>query len=268
MMRNQLIALLFALGAAFVASAPALAGSPGPDARFGLLPLGTCEADPQRACLDEFDCEDANGQPGACTTVLSDVAIKGVLTLIADKDTGRVEDTSAIPLTKDGAGNKVPEDFSGTTLTLMLEFIRNGKTVVIAESYRDLGDSSIPDLNIECFGFCFPTWREPAVETRIALPPDGGAGGGAGGGGGGGGGAGGGGGGGQQAGSSGIRIRWTTLPPAAEAKLIDALGLPADSTPFLEMVGEKDIFDRSAEDDVTASVHRLKVTIRTILPES
>ncbi len=266
-MRKQLsIALPVALGAALVAFAPAFAGSPGPSARFGLLPLGMCEADPQRACLDEFDCEDASGEPGVCTTVLSDVAIKGVLTLIADKDTGRVEDTSAIPLEKDAAGNTVPQDFSGTTLTLMLEFTRDGKTTVIAESYRDLGNSSI--LGIDCVGFCFPTWREPAVESRIGLSGTGGAGGGAGGGGGGGGGAGGGGGGGQQAGASQIRIRWTTLPPAAEATLIDALGLPPGSTPFLEMVGEKDIFDHSAEDDVTATVHRLKVTIRTILSDS
>ena len=38
-----------------------------------------------------------------------------------------------------------------------------------------------------------------------------------------------------------------------------------NAVPFLERVGEKDVFDRSAEDDLLASVHRFKVTIRVAL---
>lgn len=250
-----------------LASVPVVrAGSPGPNARQSLLPLGSCQDDPEQACVDDFDCEGPMGEPGLCTTALSDIAIRGILTLIADKDSGPVESIDATSLTEDAAGNTVPVDLSGTSLTLMLEFTRDGETFVIAETYRDLGDFVSPELRIDCAGFCFPTWREPAVETRIAL--SGTSGDGAGGGGGDGGGSGGGGGDGEQAGASGIRIRWATLPPAANAELIEILGLPEDAVPFLEMVGEVDLFDHSDEADVTASVHRLKVTIRSVLPSA
>ncbi len=253
------------LVASLLLAAPAWSGSPGPNARLNLLPLGTCQAEPEQHCLDHFDCENAMGGPGRCSTSLARERIRGVLTVIGDKDSSLAG--PPIPLTEDAAGNVVPEDFSGTTLTLMLEFMHRGERVVIAESFRDLGPFVSPELNIDCAGFCFPTWREPAVETRVAQEPSDDDTSGAGGGGGDGGGAGGGGGGGQQAGSQGIRILWATLPPAAEAELVRILELPEGAVPFVEMVDEKDIFDHAAEDDLLASVHRLKVVIRAILPE-
>lgn len=249
MRRTVTLGILIATGLAIPDLASA--GGPGPATRQTLLPLGTCEDDPEQLCVDRFDCD------GACTTQLSDVAVRGVLTLVADKDSGPVGDTTPIPLTKDAAGNVVPTDFSGTTLTLILEFTLDGETVVIAEGFRDLGDSNIPDLAIECEGFCFPTWREPAVESRIAMVAKGGAGGG---------GPGDGSGGGGQGQNAGVRIRWATLPPAANAALIKALGLPDNAVPFLETVGEKDLYDHSDAADLLASVHRFKVTIRSAFP--
>jgi hypothetical protein len=248
-----------------LAVGPAGAVSPGPNARLSLLPLGSCEAQPEQACFDPFDCDDARGGPSACSTTFARRQIRGFLTVIADKDSSL--EGPPIPLTEDAAGNTVPTDFSGTTLTLLLEFKHRGERHMIAESFRDLGPSVIPELNIDCAGFCFPTWREPAVESRVAEEPNHDDTSGAGGGGGDGGGAGGGGGSGQQAGGEGIRILWATLPPAAAAEVVRILGLPENAVPFVEMVDERDIFDHSGEEDLLASVHRLKVVIRAILPE-
>ncbi len=237
--------VLCALG--LCVSLEVFAGGPGPATRQTLLPLGTCQEDAAQLCVDDFDCE------GSCSTVLSEKEIRAVLWMVSDKDAGQVDDLSAVPLTKDAAGNTVPTDFSKTVLTLMLEFTYQGETIVIADSFQDLGDSLIPELNIDCKGFCFPTWREPAVESRIAMVSKGGAGGG---------GPGDGSGGGGQGQNAGVRILWATLPPAANEALKEVLGLPDNAVPFLERVGEKDVFDRSGEDDVLASVHRFKVTIR------
>ena len=63
-----------------------------------------------------------------------------------------------------------------------------------------------------------------------------------------------------------MRILWATLPEPANTALKEALGLPADAVPFLEMVGERDVFDRSDEDDRLASLHRFKVTIKSAFP--
>jgi hypothetical protein len=49
--------------------------------------------------------------------------------------------------------------------------------------------------------------------------------------------------------------------------ILAALGLPAGAKPFLEIVNTTAIFDHSAEQDPLASVRRLKVTIRVLLPE-
>jgi hypothetical protein len=89
---------------------------------------------------------------------------------------------------------------------------------------------------------------------------------GAGGGGGGGGGGGSGGGGGQQAGAAGIRVQWATGSPALQAALVEALELPPGSVAFLERVNDTELFDHSDQEDVLASIHRTKVTIRAVLP--
>ena len=248
----------FALGAALFLASAAGAGTPGPKARQQLLGLGTCEGGTNdgKPCVDAFDCDDEHGAPGTCTTDVADVAVRGILTLISDKDAGRWEDTSAIPETKDAAGNVVPTDFSRSTLTLVLEFTKDGQDYAFAETFQDLGDFADPVLKIDCKGFCVPTWREPAVENRIATPSvetDEGGGGGTGGGGG-------------QASSPGIRISWAVPPPAMGASLVQALGLPAGSTPFLEVVNTTAIFDHAQEQDPLATVRKLKVTIRALRP--
>jgi hypothetical protein len=98
--------------------------------------------------------------------------------------------------------------------------------------------------------FCVPTRREPAVEARIASPtPDGS-----------------GGGGGQQAGGTGIRIQWAPGGAAMQSASIAALGLPEGSAAFLEAVSDSERFDHSQQADVLASVRRIEVTIRAILP--
>ena len=254
-------ALVFGLATA------AAAVSPGPAARRGLLPLGVCEGGTNDGapCLDDFDCEARGRRNGFCTTELSRLSVRGVLTILADKDSGGFDDTSAVPEEPDARGVPIPVDLTRSTLTVMLEFKHRGRTFVLAETYQDLGDFIDPGLNIDCRGFCVPTWREPAVEAQIASPNDP-AESGSGGGGGGGGGGGTGGGGGQQAGGGGVRIQWAPGGAAMQAALIEALGLPEGSVAFLETVTDKEIFDHSAESDVLASVRRMKVTIGAILP--
>ena len=65
----------------------ALAISPGSATRQSLLPLGVCDvgAYAGKACINDFDCED-DAAPGVCGTPLADVAVRGILTLIADKE--------------------------------------------------------------------------------------------------------------------------------------------------------------------------------------
>src|SRR4029450_9358121 len=108
---KSLVLLVSLLG---VASA-ALAFSPGPATRLSLLPLGSGPggAHDGQACLAAVDCEDpANTAPSVCTTELSDVAVRGVLTLIADKDSGGFDDTSAVPQQKDALGTPIPTDLT------------------------------------------------------------------------------------------------------------------------------------------------------------
>jgi hypothetical protein len=253
---------LLVLGLASAAAAV----SPGPSTRLLLLPLGVCDGGRSDGapCLDDFDCEDP-GASGSCTTELSRLPLDGMLTLIADKDSGGFDDTGAVPEVPDALGTPIPVDLTRSTLTVMLEFKHRGKTFVLTETYQDLGDFVDPALRIDCRGFCVPTWREPAVEARIASLGEPAAPG-SGGGGGGGGGGGTGGGGGQQAGGEGIRIQWAPGGAAMQSALREALGLPDGSVAFLATVTDKELFDHSAESDVLASVRRMKVTIGAILP--
>jgi hypothetical protein len=256
------VAISLLVGAALFAGASASAFSPGPSTRLGLLPLGSCQGGARngKPCLADVDCADPV-VPAECTTELADVAVRGVLTLIADKDSGGFDDTSAVPQQKDALGTPIPLDLTKSTLTVMLEFTRGGQKHVLTETYKDLGDYADPALLIDCKGFCVPTWREPAVEARIASPTvddDDGDGGGGGGGSGGGGG--------QQAGGTGIRIQWAPGGAAMQSALIAALGLPTSSVAFLEVVSDTETFDHSQQADVLASVRRMKVTIRAILP--
>lgn len=288
-----------------LATAPdALAASPGPAARQGTLGLGTCTSGSLEgeACVDDGDCHDGSAGGGAalCSSSLVDLEIRGFLTILSDKDSGRFESVDTVPhvalqscsdgpfrgqsCTKNSdcrtpeadtavcRTDQVPADFSKSTLTLILEFSRDGQAYTYAETYKDLGDYVDADLGIDCRGFCVPAglpgsvgWREAAVEARIAIDDEG-EDSGAGGGGGDGGGTGSGGGGGGRAGGEGIRIQWAQAPPAIAAALIADLGLPADSIPFLEFVDTVDIVDRSAEDDPLATVRRTKVTIRVVAP--
>lgn len=272
MRRRPLLPLSLGIALALAPMA-ARAVSPGPDTRKGLLPLGVCEggALDGEHCLDDFDCNDGPGRGrgrghSSCSTPLDQQGVRGVLTLIADKDSGGWDDTSFVPEQPDALGTPIPTDLTKSTLTVMLEFKRRGRTIVLTETFQDLGDFVDPALRIDCRGFCVPTWREPAVEARIASPGTGG-GSGAGGGGGGGGGGGTGGGGGSAAGGEGIRIQFGTGGTPLEQALLKALGLPPGTVPYLEVVEDDEIFDRSKESDVLASVRRMDVTIRFILPD-
>jgi hypothetical protein len=244
----------------------ARAASPGPASRQQLLGLGHCSGGPfdTQPCVDADDCRDG-ADAGVCTTPVSDLELRGVLTLIADKDSGKVEDTSTIPLTHDAAGNLVPADFSGSTLTVVLEFTHDGKDYAFAETYKDLGDYVNPALGIDCHGFCVPTWREPAVENRISNT-EGASGPGTGGGGGGGQGSGTGGGGGGAASGGGARVTWATPSPAVSHAILQALGLPPGTIPFLETADTTALFDHSAANDPLATVLRMKVRIRALRP--
>jgi hypothetical protein len=251
-----------------VGAVAADAVSPGPATRKGLLPLGVCEGgsadgDP---CLEDFDCEGVTKHDdGECSTRLARKSVRAELTLIADKDSGGFDDTSAVPEEPDALGTPIPTDLTRSTLTVMLEFEHRGRKHVLTETYKDLGDYANPALLIDCHGFCVPTWREPAVEARIASVGDGDDddGGGAGGGGGGGGGGGSGGGGGQQAGGEGIRIQWAPGGAAMQAALIEALGLPEGSVAFLEEVRAPRARPRAARDGAGGVRRLLRAASRT-----
>ncbi len=282
----------------------ALAASPGPAARQGTLGLGSCMGGSLdgETCVDDGDCHDgsAGGGGSLCSSSLVALEIRGFLTIVSDKDSGRFESVDTVPhvalqscsdgpfrgqsCTKNSdcrtpevdtavcRTDQVPADFSKSTLTLILEFSRDGQAYTYAETYKDLGDYVDADFGIDCQGFCVPAglpgsvgWREAAVEARIATDDEGDDSG-AGGGGSDGGGTGSGGGGGGRAGGEGIRIQWAQAPPAIAAALIADLGLPADSIPFLQFVDTVGIVDRSAEDDPLATVRRTKVTIRAVAP--
>lgn len=246
--------LTLALGLLFLLADAAHAGTPGPRARAQLLGLGTCTSGPNagKICTDGFDCDDASGAPGVCSTPIADVAVRAVLTVVSDKDSSTWLDETSTPETTDAAGHVVPTDFTRSTLTMILEFTRDGRDFAFAETFQDLGDYANPALRIDCKGFCVPTWREPAVENRIATPsvegdPNEG---------------------GNQGGGTfpGMRIAWGTPPPAMGRAILDALDLPDGATPFLEVVNTTAIFDHSAENDPLGSVRRFKVTIRALLP--
>jgi hypothetical protein len=238
-MRKGVSTLCLAAAVALAGAPGAWAGSPGPETRRTLLPLGTCDGGPQNAelCVDDPDCEDLAGEPpdnGTCTTNLADVAVRGVLTMISDKDSAGWNDTTFVAEITDDQGNLVPEDFTKSTLTLVLEFTKDGVPFAFAETFQDLGDFIDPELGIECGGFCVPTWREPAVERQVATD---------------------------------VAIRWGVPGAAAKEAIATALGVPG-GTPFWEVVSDTALFDHSAEDDVLATVRRMKVQIRVIEPTS
>lgn len=252
-MRRGWHALFLLPWLALATAAPAF--SPGPNNRILLLPLGSCEGGQHAGapCLGNDDCED-DGAGGVCSTRLADVAVRGVLTLIADKDSAGFDDTTPVPQGTEKI--PIPTDLTKSTLTAMLEFTRNGQHFALTETYKDLGDYRNDALQIDCKGFCVPTWREPAVEARIVSQSDGSGGGGTGTGGGGGGGS----------NLPGLRIQWAIGGAAMQKAVVEALSLPAGSVAFLEVVSDTELFDHSREADVLASVRRMKVTIRAILP--
>lgn len=302
--RGAAVSCAAALCGVLALAPTAQAASPGPSARQGTLDLGACiggDLDGE-TCVDDGDCNDGSsaGDTAVCTSSLIDLEIRGFLTILSDKDSGRFESVDTVPYVENNECNDgpfrgepctknsdcrtpeddravcelelLPADFSKSTLTLILEFTKDGVPYTYAETYMNLGDYIDPANGIDCRDFCVPGglpgsvgWREPAVEPRMATADEG-SDSGAGGGGGDGGGSGSGGGGGGRAGGGGIRIQWAQAPPAIAAALIHDLGLPEGSVPFLEYVDTVDIVDRSAEEDPLASVRKQKVTIRVVAP--
>jgi len=208
---------------------PAFGASPGPATRESLL-LTTAQA---------LICPD--GDP-SCAVAESDVEVRALVTLIVDKDSAGWDDEDFVPNEaflepNQGVVLPLPSDPSKSTLTLMIEFTRQGTTHVLTETYQDLGDWIEPTLNAACEGWCVPGWREPATEEQIAGVTN--------------------------AGPIGIGFGW---PGEALRRALNlALGLPSNALPYFAVTDTIEIFDHSAEEDTIGTVHRLKVNIKALV---
>jgi uncharacterized membrane protein YgcG len=236
---------------------PALGASPGPTTRESAL----LTAAQVLSCPSE--------DPG-CPIEESGVEVRAVVTMIVDKDSAGWDDEAFVPNTTytlpTGIAVPVPSDASKSTLTLMIEFTREGTTHLLTETYQDLGNWFDPIIAADCQPFCVPGWREPATEERVGGAATSGSGGNSGAGGGSGGGGGGGGGGGVSAASqSQIRIQFGWPGEALRKSLNVALGLPANALPYFSVTDPVEIFDHSAEEDTLATVQRLKVNIKALV---
>lgn len=189
---------------------------------------------------------------GFCTGISGiTIAARGLLTIIADTVTPASGWDEAAPTGCSEPAVGTPSDCeipANSTLTIMLEFTRNGQQYVFAQTYKDLDEFG--EFLIVPAGY--EGWVQPAVESIIAesaaFP------------------------------SEDLLIRWGVLSPAAEAEVRNALGGAAPQRVTLSRVDEvptctdtgacnNTVYqDQSGADEVLASVRRFKVDIALVNP--
>jgi hypothetical protein len=209
-------------------------------------------------------CENVNSLPGftdgTCTGIQNArIVARGILTLIADTklnvssgDLGPyLEEKPGLPCTTcEGAGN--------SSLTLVLEFTRDGKSYVFADTYQGLNTNTVSGFvttsNSGLPGD-LPNWDFGAFESSFT--------------------------------SANLLIKWAAVPPGARAGIVAALGesdppggpnkqpllLSANEIPVCtdtatcnHGVFNTKFADHAAGDDVLASVRRFKVDIGFLGP--
>ncbi len=248
-------------------AAPAFALNPDTDSRADDISTRTgvsrvCEGGPNDGdpCTSSADCLEP---AGLCTGIPNiNVVARGEITIIAD--TMLFEDPAdpqnpwdevaptplPNPLPCSTPSTAVPSDCetqNRSTLTLLLEFERNGKRYSYAEIFKQLPFAfTIVPENSE-------GWSQPAVESTLSE---------------------------RTAFSDGVRIRWGILSPAAEAKLrallggsptqrvvlsrVDEVPICTDPTPCQHGPRNDRFQDQSGPADVLATVRRYKVDIALV----
>lgn len=229
-------AAIVCAGIVLLAGWPAAGFSPGPRRRLELIGVaGVCSEGPAQSCSQDRDCSSGfcvanRSAPAADGRRVSELALRGVLTLIVDEDVGGWNDGAA-----------ATADPTSWRLTFLVELTRAGAPLVFSEIYR-LGAEFPGDANFECPdplaapplpSFCVPGWREPAKEARVAGE---------------------------------TRIQWATPGAALGRRLAQELLGDERAVAFLELVDPVERFDRSGASPL-ASVARFKVTLRFLLPE-
>ena len=240
---------------------PAQAFNPGTATRAGDTASHTgtqtiCEggSDAGDPCADSSECTS-----GTCTGIAGlTIAARGTLTLIADTvqasgadPTGWDEVAPSTPCSEPSPFT--PSDCEGTdnsTLTLVLEFVRNGESYLFAETFKDLPNG----FSVEPAGYA--GWTQPAVESVIA----------------------------ERTASPGsfVNLRWGILPPAAEAAVGAVLGAGPGQRVFLMQVhsvpictdtvachhgpANPDFADHAGGSDPLATVRRFKVDLAVAGP--
>jgi hypothetical protein len=110
---------------------------------------------PDQSCGNDEDC----GGLAQCALVdIAGLGVRAVVTFIADKDTGGpgpFGPPTPVVVGDFGVGVPIqlPADFSNSTLTIVIEFTKNGQDYVLADSYRDVN---------------FPLWLVPGGEWIMA----------------------------------------------------------------------------------------------------
>jgi hypothetical protein len=146
---------LMSLGAALallLLAQQALAVGPGSDERRRAAGAQCIGGDnPGMSCGNDDDC------PGLGQCALVDIAglgVRALVTFIADKDTGGPGPFgSPTPEMDGGFGVRVPTSYASSTLTIVIEFTKDGQDYVLADSYSDVN---------------FPLWVVPGAEGVIA----------------------------------------------------------------------------------------------------
>jgi hypothetical protein len=153
--RKWLVSLAAALGVLLVAQ-HALAVGPGSDARrkaAGAECIGGMT--PGASCGNDNDC----GGLAQCALVdIVGLGVRALVTFIADKDTGGpgpFGPPTPVVIEDPGVGTlvQVPVSYANSTLTIVIEFTKDGQDYVLADSYRDVN---------------FPLWLVPGAEWIMA----------------------------------------------------------------------------------------------------
>lgn len=135
-------------------AAPALGFGPGSNGRLesaGAVCVGGAN-DGQPCDGSGNVCDD----PSDCQILFNpDREVRALVTLIADKDSGGVDASVPIPESTSNSGPdpiEVPDDPTFSTLTVIVEFTKDGQDYMFADIYTDVD---------------FPGWLTPAWESVV-----------------------------------------------------------------------------------------------------
>jgi hypothetical protein len=162
MIARTLVVFALAVGLAL----PAVAFSPGPPRPIPPTVTGVCsdgqppQSDPTGTCgVAGNQCNEGAVclVDPAAETILS--TARGVLTLIVDEDVaGFLVDADASP-----------DRLANARFTVLLELVKDGEPVALAETFQldELGTDPPCEIEPTESHLCLPTWREPLTEANL-----------------------------------------------------------------------------------------------------